>query len=115
MIGLGSYPVVTLGEARAKALANRRAVEAGRDPRGAGTPTFAEAAEAVIAIHAKNWRDGGRSTEVWRSSLQRFAYPRIGAKSVSAVTSADVMAVLLPIWTSHPRRCCHPDPDTHGL
>ena len=33
-LGLGGYPVVTLVEARAKALANRRAVEQGRDPRG---------------------------------------------------------------------------------
>ena len=102
MIGLGSYPVVTLSEARTKALENRRAVEAGRDPRGAGTPTFAEAAEAVIAIHAKNWRDSGRSAEVWRSSLQRFAYPRIGATSVAEVTSADVTSVLLPIWVDKP-------------
>ena len=99
MIGLGSYPIVTLSEARAKALTNRRAVEQGRDPRGAGVPTFAQAAERVIAIHAKNWRDGGRSVEVWRSSLERFAYPHIGAKSVAEITTGDVMVVVAPIWT----------------
>ncbi|MXW96129.1 MAG: DUF4102 domain-containing protein [Acidimicrobiaceae bacterium] len=32
MIGLGVYPIVTLAEARAKCVENRRAVEQGRDP-----------------------------------------------------------------------------------
>ena len=32
-IGLGSYPIVTLAEAREKALTNRRDVEQGKDPR----------------------------------------------------------------------------------
>ena len=35
-LGLGSYPVVTLREAREKALENRRAVHWGHDPRDAG-------------------------------------------------------------------------------
>ena len=52
MIGLGAYPIVTLAEARAKCLENRRAVEQGRDPRGEGVPLFVEAAERVIALHA---------------------------------------------------------------
>ena len=44
-LGLGSYPVVTLADARKKALANRRTVARGADPRGNGIPTFAEAVE----------------------------------------------------------------------
>ena len=35
-LGLGSYPLVTLAEARAKALQNARAIAQGRDPRTGG-------------------------------------------------------------------------------
>ena len=99
MIGLGSYPVVTLAEAREKALENRRALAQGKDPRRSrAIPTFEQAAEAVIALRADTWRDGGRTADIWRSSLERFVYPQIGAKRVNEITSADVMRVLLPIW-----------------
>ena len=46
-VGLGAFPVVTLAEAREKALKNRRTVAQGRDPRSGGIPTFAEAVETV--------------------------------------------------------------------
>ena len=99
MIGLGSYPVVTLAEARNKALENRRALAQGKDPRRSrAIPTFEQATEAVIAIRADTWRDGGRTAGIWRSSLGRFAYPQIGSKRVNEISSADVMRVLLPIW-----------------
>ena len=61
-------------------------------------PTFADAAEKVITFHAGNWRDGGKSAQQWRANLRDYAMPRLGRLQVSAVTSADVMAVLLPIW-----------------
>ena len=51
-LGLGSYPVVTLKEAREKALENRRAIHWGHDPRAARVPTFEEAVEKVMAIHS---------------------------------------------------------------
>ena len=35
----------------------------------------------------------------WRYTLRQYVYPRLGAKAVEEVTTADVMAVLLPIWT----------------
>ena len=99
-LGLGSYPIVSLKMARRKALENRRAVEEGRNPRAGGVPTFADAAEKVIAIHAKTWKDSGRSTEIWRSSLATYAYPKIGDKPVDEITTADVMSIVTPIWTT---------------
>lgn len=47
-VGLGSYPVITLAEARARALENARAVAVGKDPRSGDAPTVAEAWEEVI-------------------------------------------------------------------
>ena len=59
-VGLGAYPVVTLAEVRKAALENRRTAARGQDPRSGGVPTFAEAVEAVIAIHSPTWRSRGK-------------------------------------------------------
>ena len=42
-VGLGSYPVITLAEAQARALENARAVAVGKDSRSGDAPTVAEA------------------------------------------------------------------------
>ena len=100
MLGLGAYPVVTLGEARATALENRRALAQGKDPRRGPVPTFAEAAEAVIDLHRPTWRDGARSAEVWRSSLERLAYPILGRVTVDKITTGEIRAVIEPLWNT---------------
>ena len=48
-IGLGSYPVVTLAEARRVALENRRALSMGNDPRRS-IPTLAQSSERVLEV-----------------------------------------------------------------
>ena len=63
-------------------------------------PTFAEALETVIAIHAQNWKERSGSEHQWRATLTTYAFPRIGSKPVDEVTTADVMAILTPIWSS---------------
>ena len=100
-IGLGAYPVVSLSQARAAALANRRAVHEGIDPRRktSRTPTFQQAADAVIELNAGAWRNR-RSESQWRASLMEYVYPHVGNKRVDAITSADVLEVLAPIWTT---------------
>ena len=99
-IGLGAYPVVTLSDARAKALANARLVARGQDPRQGVTsvPTLREAADKVIALHAANWKDGGKSAAQWQASLDAYAMPRLGSRPVDRITTVDVMAVVMPIW-----------------
>ena len=99
-IGLGGYPIVTLAEARRAVIANRRAVAQGHDPRAGGVPTFEEAAEKVIAMHEPTWKDGARSAAIWRSSLRVYAMPCLGRKTVDAINTADVMTVLVPIWST---------------
>ena len=101
-LGLGRYPVITLAMARERALANARTIAQGRDPRrfSHGVPTFASACEKVIAIHAENWSGRGRSEHQWRASLREYAMQRLGTKRVDEIDTADVMAVLLPIWST---------------
>ena len=65
-------------DARKKALANRRVVAQGGDPRGGGIPTFEDASERVIDVFRASWRPGGGSEKQWRSSMRRYVFPRIG-------------------------------------
>ena len=101
-IGLGSYPVTSLAEARDKALNNARMVAAGHHPRTpvAEVPIFVDALETVICLHRENWKEGGKTENLWRQSLERYAVPILGRKPVSDITSADVLAVLAPIWAN---------------
>ena len=57
----------------------------------------------MIAIRQPGWKGGPQLARRWRASLRRHAFPRIGRKRVDAITTADVMAVLAPIWTTTPR------------
>ena len=102
-IGLGGFPLVSLAEARAAAFEGRKLARAGGDPlalkRRPDIPIFEDAARTVIDIHKPTWREGGKSTGQWEASLRQHAFPRLGSKRVDVITSADVMAVLLPIWT----------------
>ena len=101
-LGLGGYPYTTLREARERAFEYRKASRDGRDPRvlNRQCPTFAEAVEKVIAMHRPSWRAGGESEADWRRTLATYAVPRLGQMQVDRVTSADVMAVLQPIWNA---------------
>ena len=99
-LGLGGYPYTTLREARERAFECRKASKAGLDPRvrNRRCPTFAEAVEKVIAMHRPSWRRGGGSEAGWRRTLGTYAVPRLGQMQVDQITSADIMAVLQPIW-----------------
>ena len=98
---IGHYPSMGLAEARAAAFERWKIAKAGDDPRADGTavagPTFAEAAEAVIAMHEPTWRSP-KSGPQWRASLETYAYPTMGKLPVSEITPGHVMAVLEPIW-----------------
>ena len=101
-IGLGSAQLVPLADAREMALVNRRMARQGGDPlaekrRLASMPTFADAAERVLEQKRAGWRKG-RHPQSWWTSLKRHAFPRIGARPVSEVTTAEVLEVLMPIW-----------------
>ena len=105
--GLGSFEDVSLKEARRVALENRRIARSGGNPRSGGrrtvhAPTFADALETVIEIRLPGWKGGSRLADRWRASLGRHAFPHIGRKRVDTITSADVLAVLAPIWTTTP-------------
>ena len=104
-LGLGSFPLVSLAEARGKAFDNRRAVQAGRNPlaekRRAKTPTFAVAAVRTCDALRPGWRNRKHGTD-WIATLENHALPILGGVSVDRIRSEDVLRVLTPIWTRIP-------------
>ena len=102
-LGLGSTALVSLAEARDRALSNRKFAREGGDPlaekrRADAMPTFADAAARIVEQKRAGWRSPPIHARTWLNSLERHAFPRIGGWSVSEVTSADVLEVLTPIW-----------------
>ena len=105
-LGLGGFPLVSLKEAREKAFANRKLAREGGDPlsekrRVESTPTFADATRQVWNQLRPGWRSP-QHAQLWLSSLERYAVPRIGKMPISEVTSADVIETLAPIWHDMP-------------
>ncbi len=101
-LGLGVWPHVSLAEARQKCALNLVARDRGElvTGRKRTVPTFEEAAEVVIAIHATGWKHSSRSEADWRLTLGNYAMPTLGRRPVNRISTADVMAILLPIWNA---------------
>ena len=97
-LGLGSYPAVSLALARERALANRQAVEEGRDPRRRHAVTFSDAMAAVIELHRPSWKPTSDTERQWRSLLGTHIDATIGAMPVAQVAAADVVTVLDRVW-----------------
>ena len=101
-MGLGGYRLVSLAEAREKAFMNRKIARSGGDPRTErykvrDMPTFAEAAARVLEQLRPGWRTAKHAQE-WVTSLRVYAFPQLGNRPVGEITTADVLAVLTPIW-----------------
>ncbi len=102
-IGLGGASLVTLAEAREKALAYRKTARDGGDPLAerrrmqVTVPTFAEAAETVHAEHKATWRNPKHASQ-WIQTLRTYANPHFGAKRVDQIETPDVLRALSPIW-----------------
>lgn len=111
-IGLGGFPTVTLAQAREKARDVRSKVEAGIDPveeRKAAKARlveaqrkgmlFSEAVDKALSAKLDAFRNEKHRAQ-WRSTLDRYALPEIGALPVSAVDTAAVLRCLQPIWAT---------------
>ena len=102
-LGLGSPPTVTLAEVREIASGNRKTAKTGGDPlrtkrEAAAVMTFEEAAKKVHALHLPTWRNVKHGAQ-FISTLETYAFPRLGRMKVADISTADVLAVLTPIWT----------------
>jgi integrase len=113
-MGLGSYPGISLVEARKLAEEARSHKDRGLDPieaREAGRATqrleaarsisFRECAETYIAAHKDKWKNAKHGKQ-WAATLESHVMPVLGDLPVSAVDKALVIKVLEPIWSEIP-------------
>ncbi len=105
-LGLGNPALVSLAQARAVALENRKLAQSGGDPRQAkreaeAVLSFEQAAREVHALHLPTWRNAKHGAQ-FLTTLETYAFPHIGNIKVGDVNTADVLAVLSPIWTEKP-------------
>ena len=106
-IGLGGLKLVSLAEARDKALSNRKVARDGGDPlaernRARMTvPTFSEAARSVHEEHAKAWKNP-KHVDQWINTLSQYVFPTIGDYRVDHIDTPDVLKVLGAIWLTKP-------------
>lgn len=101
-IGLGSPPVVTLADAREKALANKRLVVSGGDPfadrmKHRNRLTFAEAVDRVHKTKQAEF-SSEKHAKQWLATLSIYAVPKLGRLPVDEISALDVCRVLEPIW-----------------
>jgi integrase len=110
--GLGSYPSVTLADAREAARAARAKLAQGIEPiedaRRArarlvaeihACMTFGEAAKRYIASHEKGWKNA-KHAQQWQRSLDMYAMSVLGKVPMQEVSLPMVLKVLEPIWAS---------------
>lgn len=113
-LGHGSYPDVSLAEARRRARAAKAAVEDGRDPLAerraakekaaaeANPPppppgrTLRDAMEAYIAAHGASWRS--TKTEKQTRAMMALHAADLMARDVAEIGTEHVRDVLAPLW-----------------
>lgn len=99
--GLGSASLVGLAEARDEARKLRKVARSGGDPntlRKKEALTFWQAAERVHKQLLPTWRNQ-KHADTWLSTVRVYAKPEFGDRPIETVGTADVLAVLSPIWT----------------
>lgn len=117
-MGLGSFPGVSLKDARMAAAEQRKLLAVGADPmaardsererqlevkrqQDANRRPFEALAIEYIDAHGAGWSDQWRKG--WRFKLERYAFPVIGKLPASVVETEHVLRVLQPIWAAKTR------------
>lgn len=107
-MGLGSYPDVTLAQARTDATAHRLLLKDGIDPLTVRRSkqmsmqqqrTFVECAQEYYETHKDGWKNAKHASQ-WTNTLATYAYPIFGDKGISDINKADILAALTPIWAT---------------
>jgi integrase len=111
-ISLGSFPNLTIAEARIKAQEARDELDKGTNPvitKNASRAlkevpktekiSFKEFAHSCIQTKRAEWTNQKHGDQ-WEYTLEEFAYPIIGDKHLDEITMEDVLEILTPIWTT---------------
>ena len=99
--GLGGADIVTINQARERALEYRRMAKQGLNPRFNAQreiPTFEEFAQQVHIERMPTWKNAKHGQQ-WINTLRDYAFPKIGRMPIDAIDQPEVMMCLAPIWT----------------
>lgn len=109
-MSIGTYPEKSIKEARYAAIDAKRLVDEGIDPI-AVKKTQAEASIATenrkisfkkfalecVAEKRTEWKNE-KHAQQWLYTLEEFAFPVIGNKSLDDISTNDILSILRPIW-----------------
>lgn len=99
--GLGGADLVTINQARDRALEYRRMAKQGLNPRfnaQSEIPTFAEIAQQVHIDRMPTWKNAKHGQQ-WINTLRDYAFPKIGRMPIDSIDQPEVLMCLSPIWT----------------
>lgn len=99
--GLGGADIVTLNQARDRALEYRRMAKQGLNPRFNAQreiPTFAEIAQQVHIDRMPTWKNK-KHGDHWINTLRDYTFPKIGRMPIDSIGQPEVLMCLSPIWT----------------
>jgi integrase len=102
--GLGSAMVVSLADAREIAHGYRVIAAKGGDPTKKvhqsrkKTMAFEVAAAEYHKFNIQTSSRNGKHTDQWFTTLQNYAFPKIGDMAVDEIATQDIIEVLQPIW-----------------
>lgn len=99
--GLGGADIVTLNQARERALEYRRMAKQGLNPRFNArqeVPTFEEVAQQVHIDRMPTWKNAKHGAQ-WINTLRDYAFPKIGRMPIDSIDQPEVLICLSPIWT----------------
>ncbi len=100
--GLGGADIVTINQARERALEYRRMAKQGLNPRynaKLDIPNFEEIAQQVHIDRMPTWKNAKHGQQ-WINTLREYAFPKIGKMPVDSIGQPEVLMCLSPIWTS---------------
>ena len=99
--GLGGADIVTLNQARERALEYRRMAKTGLNPRFNAQreiPTFEEISRQVHIDRMPTWKNAKHGQQ-WLNTLRDYAFPKIGRMPIDSIGQPEVLMCLAPIWT----------------
>jgi integrase len=99
--GLGGADIVTLNQARERALEYRRMAKTGLNPRFNAQreiPTFEEVSRQVHIDRLPTWKNAKHGQQ-WLNTLNEYAFPKIGRMPIDSIGQPEVLMCLSPIWT----------------
>lgn len=101
-LGLGSYPMVSLAEARRRAAENKAIAAKGVNPKTERLkpkviPSFLEVMELALPPILDELKNPKHRAQ-WRTTLETYALPSIGSVPVNEITVNEIHALLQPIW-----------------